>query len=261
MQHTWYLVRYIQAPNRLYKSEVRGSLSRVKTPCEQGLPHCTHVLQAEQRLPHATEKAKRSFPLERGPTAKHHPACNPQCTQWFRAEEFPLLCPAPKFMPRFSIGDVGETRWPLSHGWTDTSPILPDAAHDSRNQGRVVSLSVLSLLSACVRLCQLREVHHSLLQAMNSWSRTQECSNRRVTCLLHISDVTRVRHAQGTTLSTVRAFIACAAAVQTAVLVLFGPSCPSCLGHYRPLQRRSASDKCSVRCRPIKQRDKIYRNF
>ena len=64
--------------------------------------------------------------------------------------EFPLLCPTPKVMPRFSFGDVGEARWPLSHTWIDTSPILPDAAHDSRNQGRVVSLSVLSLLSACV---------------------------------------------------------------------------------------------------------------
>ena len=91
VQNTWYLVRYMQAPNRLYKSEVRGSVSRVKTPCEQGLPHCTYVLQAEQRLPHAKEKAKRSFPMERGPTAKHHPAWNPQCTQWFRAEELPLL--------------------------------------------------------------------------------------------------------------------------------------------------------------------------
>ena len=110
-----------------------------------------------------------------------------------------------------------------------------------------VSHSELSLLSACIRLCQLREVHHSL----------QQRSNRRVTCLLHIiSDVTRVRHAQGTinTLSILRAFIACAAAVQTAVLVLFGPAC---LGHYRPLQRRSASDKRSVRCRPIKQRQNL----
>ena len=53
-----------------------------------------------------------------------------------------------------------------------------------------------------------------------------ERSNRLVTCLLHIiSDVTRVRHAQGTTLSILRAFIACAAPVQTAVLVPFGPSC------------------------------------
>ena len=61
-----------------------------------------------------------------------------------------------------------------------------------------------------------------------------ERSNRRVTCLLHlISDGTRVRHAQGITLSILRAFIACAATVQTVVLVLFGPSC---LGHYRPLQ-------------------------
>ena len=61
-----------------------------------------------------------------------------------------------------------------------------------------------------------------------------ERSNRRVTCLLHIiSDGTRVRHAQGITLSILRAFIACAGTVQTAVLVLFGPSC---LGHYRPLQ-------------------------
>ena len=74
-KHTWYLVRYMQAPNRLYKSEVRGSVSRVKTHCEQGLHHCTYVLQAEQRLPRAPqEKAKRSFAMERGPTAKHHPA-------------------------------------------------------------------------------------------------------------------------------------------------------------------------------------------
>ena len=81
-----------------------------------------------------------------------------------------------------------------------------------------------------------------------------ERSNRRVPCLLHIiSDVPRVRHARGTTLSILRAFIACAAAVQPAVLVLSGQSC---LGHYRPLQTRSASDKCSVRCRPIKPRDK-----
>ena len=41
-------------------------------------------------------------------------------------------------MPRFSLGDVGEARWPLSQRKTDTSPILPDATHDSRNQGRVV---------------------------------------------------------------------------------------------------------------------------
>ena len=106
VQHTWYLVRYMQAPNRLYESEVQGSVSRVKSPCEQVLPHCTYVLQAEQRLPHATEeKEKRSFSMERGPTAKHNPAWNPQCTQWFRAEEFPLLCPTPKVMPRFSLGD------------------------------------------------------------------------------------------------------------------------------------------------------------
>ena len=62
VQHTWYLVRYMQAPSRPYKSEVRGSVSRVRTPCEQGLPHYTYVLEAEQRLPHATEKAKRSSP-------------------------------------------------------------------------------------------------------------------------------------------------------------------------------------------------------
>ena len=116
---TWYGTCNHPTDYRLdYISEVRGSVSRVKTPCEQGLPHCTYVLQAEQRLPNATEeKAKRSFPMERGRTAKRHPAWNPQCTQWFRAEEFPLLClcPTPNVMPRFNLGDVGEARWPLSH--------------------------------------------------------------------------------------------------------------------------------------------------
>ena len=135
------------------------------------------VRATSRRLPHATEEnAKRSFPMERGPMAKHHPAWNLPCTQWFRAEEFPLLCPTPKVMPRFSLGDVGEARWPLLHRWTDTSAILPEAAHDSRNQGRVVSLSVLSLLSACVRLYQLREVLHSLQQALNPGSRTQSAA-------------------------------------------------------------------------------------
>ena len=166
----------MQAPNRLYKSEVRGSVSRVKTPCEQGLPHCTYVLQADQRLPHATEKAKRSFPMERGPTAKHHPAWNPQCTQWFRAERSFRSSALHRKSCHSSVSVMLEKRGPLSHRWTDSSPILPDAAHDSRNQGRVVSLPLLSVLSACVRLCQLREVHHSLQQALNPWSRTQSAA-------------------------------------------------------------------------------------
>ena len=131
-------------------------------------------------LPSATEeKAKRNFPMERGPTAKHHPAWNPQCTQWFRAEERKLLCPTPKVMPRFSIADVGEARWPLSHRWTDTIPILPDAAHDRRNQGRVELLSAWSLLCAWVRLRQLRELQHSLQQALNPCSRTQSAATDR----------------------------------------------------------------------------------
>ena len=45
-----------------------------------------------------------------------------------------------------------------------------------RNQGRVVSLSVLSPHSACVRLRQLREVHHSLQHALSPWSRTQSAA-------------------------------------------------------------------------------------
>ena len=87
-----------------------------------------------------------------------------------------FLCPTPKVTPRSSVGDVGEARWPLSHRWADTSTTLPDAAHDSRNQGHVVSLSELSLLSACVRLCQLRAVHHCLQQSLNPWSRTQSAA-------------------------------------------------------------------------------------
>ena len=144
-----------------------------------------HVRATSRATPSSCDEAKRSFPMERGPTAKHHPAWNPQCTQWFRAEEFPFLCPKPKVMPRLSLGDVGGARWPLSHRWTDTSPALPDAAHDSRNQARVVSLSVLSLLSACVRLCQLREVHRSLQPVLNPSSRTQSAATDG--CLLYTS--------------------------------------------------------------------------
>ena len=67
------------------------------------------------------------------------------------------------------------------------SPTLPDAAYDTRNQGRVVSHSELSLIA-------------------ESFVTDAERSNRRVTCLLHIiSDGTRVRHTQGITLSILRA--------------------------------------------------------
>ena len=82
-----------------------------------------------------------------------------------------------------------------------------------------------------VLLCQMR---HTIAAIAESLVTDAERSNRRVTCLLHIiSDGTRVRHAQGITPLILLSFIACAATVQTAVLVLFGPSC---LGHYRPLQ-------------------------
>ena len=69
--------------------------------------------------------------------------------------------PKPKVMSRFSLGDVREARCPLSHRWSDMTSILPYAAHESRNQGRVVSLSVLSLLTAWVLLLHLREAHRT----------------------------------------------------------------------------------------------------
>ena len=198
---------------------------RVKTPCEQGLPHCTYVLQAEQRLPSATEeKAKRSFTMERGPTAKHHSLCVESAVhavvgqRSFRS----FLCPTPKVTPRSSLGDVGEPRWPLSHRWTDTRSTLPDAAHDSRNQGGVVSLSELSLLSACVRLCQLREVHHSLQQSLNPLSRTQSAATDgspaccTSSLMLRVCVMLRVLPSQ----SSVRSLL---------VLLLYKQRCLSCL--------------------------------
>ena len=155
-----------------------------------------------------------------------------------------FLCPTPKVTPRSSLGDVGEARWPLSHRWADTSSTLPDAAHDSRNQRRVVSLSALSLLSACVRLRQLREVHHNLQQSLTPSPLTDaERSNRRFTCtslMLRLCVMLKVPSQ-----SSVRSLL---------VLLLCKQRCSSCSGHYRPLQRRSTSGKCSVRCRPIKLR-------
>ena len=218
------------------------------------------MLQAEQRLPHATEaKAKRCFPIGRRSIAKHHPAAwNPQCTQRFRAEEFPLLCPKPNVMPRFRLDDVGAARWLLLHRWVDASPILPDAEHDSCNQRRMVSLSALSLLSTCVRLRQLRELHHNLKQAtLNPCSRTQSAAtDGSPTCcpslMMRLCVMLRVPPQSSRCVGCL-----CCCCANSGVLVLFGPSC---LGHYRPL--RSASDKCSVRCRKKKeQRDKFYRKF
>ena len=118
-------------------------------------------------------------------TGKHHPAAN-------QPQEFPLFSPKSKVMARFSLGDVGEAPWLLSHRWTDTSPILPDTAHDSRNQGRVVSLFALNLLSACVRLRQLREVHHNLQQVLNPCSRTQRAAATDGSLALCISLILRL---------------------------------------------------------------------
>ena len=88
-------------------------------------------------------------------------------------------------------------------------------------------LGVRPTLPAARGSSQLAAIVESLVTAF-------ERSNRRVTYLLHIiSDGTRVRHAQGTTLSILRAFIACTAAVQTAVLVRFGPSCWGPVGRCR----------------------------
>ena len=135
-----------------------------------------HVVRATSRATPAScdgGEGEEQFPHEMWTHCEALPCVEPAVHAMVRSEEFPPLCPTPKVMSRFSLGDIGEARWPLSRRWTDTSFILPDAEHDSRNQARVVSLSVLSLLSACVRLCQLREVHRSLQQALNLSSRTQ----------------------------------------------------------------------------------------
>ena len=146
----------MQAPNRLlYKSEVRASVcKRVKTPCEQGLPHRTYVLQAEQRLPSATEeKAKRSFPMERDPLPSTTLRVIRSARSGLGQRSFrSFLCPPPKVTPRSSLGDVGEARWLRSHKRTEMSPILPDFAHNRGTQRGVVSLSPLGLRSACVGL-------------------------------------------------------------------------------------------------------------
>ena len=151
-------------------------------------------------------------------------------------------------MPRFSLGNVGEARWPLSHRWTDTSRILPDAAHDSRNQGPVVSLSVLSLLSTCVLTLPAARGSPQLAASAESLVTDAERSNRRITCLLHIiSDVTRVRHAQGVlpSQSSVRSLL---------VLLLYKQRCLSCLarpvwgtiGRCRGVLPRRTNARCVV---------------
>ena len=129
-----------------------------------------------------------------------------------------------RYMPAPNrLGDVGEAQWPLSRRWTDTSPTLPDAAYDTRNQGRVVSHSELSLLSACVRLCQLREVHHSLQQALNPWSRTQSAATDgspaccTSSLMLRVCVMLRVLPSQ----SSVRSLLA---------LLLYKQRCLSCFG-------------------------------
>ena len=106
-------------------------------------------------------EGEAQFPMERGLIAKHHqPAWNPQCTRKSRK----VLCPKPKVMPRFSHGDVGEARWLLWHRWTETIPISGQIFHTIAAIND--ALFALSVLSACVRHCQLHEAHHNLQQAL-----------------------------------------------------------------------------------------------
>ena len=222
-----------------YKSEVRASVSRVKTPCEQGLPHYTCYKQSNAFLMRRRRRLSAVSPRKADPSR----STTLRGTRSARSGLGQRRCPKPKVMPRFTLGDVGEARWLLSHRWTDTSPVLPDAAHDSRNQGRVVSLSASSLLSACVKLRQLREVHHYLQQALNQ-------------ILAH------GRKAQQQTDHLPAAHLWCYACASCSGYRLNTP-CVRCLCccctnsgacPVRPVLfgARSASDKCSVRCRLIK---------
>ena len=101
VRHTWYLVRYVQSPNRLCKSEVRGSVSRLKTPCGQGLPHYTYVLQADQRvLVRRRRRRSAVSPWNMDPLRS-------TTLHGIRSARSGLgLCPKPKVVPRFSLGDV-----------------------------------------------------------------------------------------------------------------------------------------------------------
>ena len=128
-----------------------------------------HVVRATTRAMHSFSDGGRRSAVSTWNVDPLRRSARSGLGQSFRS----FLRPTPKVTPRSNLGDVGEARWPLSHRWTDTSSTLPDAAYDSRNQGRVVSHSELRLVSACVRLCQLREVHHSLQRSLNPWSRTQ----------------------------------------------------------------------------------------
>ena len=117
--------------------------------------------------------------------------------------------PTPKVMPRFSLGDVGEARWPLSHRWTDTRRICVALCVEP-------PLGVRPTLPAARGSSQLAASAESLVT-------DAERSNRLVTCLLRIiSDVTRVRHAQGhlPSRSSVRSLL---------VLLLYKQRCLSCL--------------------------------
>ena len=156
----WYTIH--ASTKQTTDSEVRRSVSRVKTPCEQGLPHYTcykhsnaFLLRRRRRsavypwnvdpLRSTTLRGIRSARRSRGKSsALNRKSCH-------------ALVP----VTLEKLNGCGRT------DKTGTSPILPDGAHDSRNDSRVVSLSALSPLSACVRLRQLREVHHKLQQALS----------------------------------------------------------------------------------------------
>ena len=144
-----------------------------------------HVVRTTSRATPAScdgGEGEAQFPHGRRTHCEAPPCVESAVHAVVRAEEFPLLCLTPKVMPRFSLGDVGEARWPMSHRWTDTSPILPDAAHDSRNQGRVVSLSCVEPPLGVRPTLPAARGSSQLAASAESFVTDAERSNRRFTC-------------------------------------------------------------------------------
>ena len=213
-----------------YKSEVWRSVSRVKTPCEQGLPHYTCYNQSNAFLMQRKGRRSAVSPwnvdlLLRSTTMRRIRSARSGLLgqRSFRSTALnQKSCHA-------SVAVMLEKRGGCCR--TD-GPIRVQSCQMRHTIAAIKARGVALCVEAPLRVRSTPPAARSSPQLAASAEplvTDAKGSNRRfITGLLHISDVTPARRAQGTTLSILRASVACAAAVQTAVLVLFFPW----LGHY-----------------------------
>ena len=192
-----------------YKSEVWRSVSHVKTPCEQGLPHYTCYKQSNAFLmrrkgrrsavsPWNVDLLLRSTTLRRIRSARSGSGQRSFRSSALNQKSW-----------HASIAAMLEKRGGCCRTDAPIRVLFCQMRHTiAAIKARGVALCVEAPLSVRSTPPAARSSPQLAASAEPSVTDAKGSNRRFITGLLHISDVTPARRAQGTTLSILRAFVA-----------------------------------------------------